>query len=205
MGIRSFHFVAIASVLISIALTIQLIIELNKFQAANFAGAAISIGLLRELGPLTISVAWCARVAALISEEARDYKWKWPTDQLFAENFILPRYLATLAMSVPLGAYGLVIGFITAAVVAPMLGGISINDFLESAWEGIKLKDVLVYFIKLIGANPTIAFFAGCTAGLAARNSESRVATNAVTATFLGCFALNLAITVAAYLFGEPN
>ncbi|MBZ0185522.1 MAG: ABC transporter permease, partial [Candidatus Obscuribacterales bacterium] len=99
MGPGSFHFVAISALVIAIALTLQCVIELKKYQAEDLAGAAISIGLLRELGPLTISIAWCARVAALVSEEAKSMKSRFTTEREFAEKFVLPRYLAALISS----------------------------------------------------------------------------------------------------------
>jgi ABC-type transporter Mla maintaining outer membrane lipid asymmetry permease subunit MlaE len=198
MGQRGFHLVAIASVFVSIALTIQCVTELQKYRGENLAGAAISIGLLRELGPLTVSLAWCARVSAFLAEGAKH--WLDGDLEAFSCNFIAPRYLAALAMSVPLGAYGLLFGFITAALVAPLLGVTSTGDFLESARESIHTQDLVVYFIKLILINPTIGVFAGCAAGwYGRRDSTAPVAANAVTATFLGGYIANLMITIAAF------
>lgn len=199
MGQKGFHLVAVSAVFISIALTIQTVVELQKYNAEDLSGAVISIGLLRELGPLTVSLAWCARVAALLSEEARNYRYK-NSARNFAADFVLPRYLAALTMSVPLGGYGLAIGFITGALFAPLIGVNSTNDFLESARTGIQDKDLVVYFIKLIFVNPTIGVFAGCAAGFAAEDPDAPVAANAVTATFLAGYIANLAVTTVAYL-----
>jgi hypothetical protein len=104
-------------------------------------------------------------------------------------------------MAVPLGAYGLAIGFVTAALVAPLLGVSSTSDFLESARQGIQDKDLVVYFIKLNLVNPTIGVFAGCAAGWYGRgNMAIPVGANAVTATFIAGYMANLLITYAAYL-----
>lgn len=205
MGHDSFHFIAFSSVFIAIALTIQCVIELHKYQAVDISGAAISIGLLREMGPLTISVAWCARVSARISEEARNNRAKWSSDKEFAQNFVLIRMLAALATSVPLGAYGLVIGFVTAALYAPIIGVNSTIDFAESARGAIGDTDIFVYFLKLIAINPAVGVIAGCSAGLGAKDKEMPVAAKAVTYTFLGCYALNLAVTMSAFLEGAPR
>ena len=182
MGQRSFHFVAFAAVFISIALTVQCVIEMQKYRAQDVSGAVIAIGLLRELGPLTVSLAWCARVSALLGFEASKFVG---SDSEFAHRFVFPNYLAALMVSVPLGAYGLLFGFLTAALVAPMLSVSSTADFLESAKIGIQDKDLFVYFLKLILINPTIGVFAGCSAGrLAAADPLAPVGANAVTATF---------------------
>lgn len=199
MGARSFHLVAFAACFVAIALTLECVIELQKYRAQDISGLVISIGLLRELGPLTVSLAWCARVAALVSNEARNYPIDGSLSE-FAQGFVFPRYMAALLMSVPLGGYGLVIGFVTAALVAPLLGVSSSNDFVESARQGLVDKDIAVYFIKLILVNPTIAVFAGCSAGWYARgNIDVPVGANAVTATFLFGYAANLAVTMVAY------
>jgi len=200
MGEKSFHLVALAAVFVSIALTIECVVEMQKYHAQDLSGAMISIGLLRELGPLTVSLAWCARIAALLSNEAKNYAGSDDVGE-FARTFVCPRYLAALAMAVPLGAYGLFFGFITGALVAPLLGVSSTNDFLESARLGIHDKDLVVYFLKLIVVNPTIGVFAGCAAGWYGRGRISVAAgANAVTATFLAGYLANLVVTCGAYL-----
>ena len=205
MGLDSFHFIAVSSLLISVALTIQCVVELQKYQAADISGAAISIGLLRELGPLTISVAWCARVGARISEEARNQRSRFDNDRDFARHFLPVRATAALCMSITLGAYGLAVGFITAALYAPMIGVNSSIDFAEAARIAITDKDIFVYFFKLIAINPLVGVFAGCASGLAARDSDMPVAAKAVTFTFLACYGLNLLITMAAFIEGTPH
>ena len=68
------------------------------------------------------------------------------------------------------------------------------------ATQGIQMKDIIVYFIKLILVNPTVGFFAGCAAGATNNHSNNAAPSNAVTATFIVGFFANLIITYAAYL-----
>jgi hypothetical protein len=111
-------------------------------------------------------------------------------------------------MSVPLGGYGLLIGFVTGALVTPLLTMSTTTQFLDSSRGIIQTKDLVVYFVKLILVNPTIAVFAGCAAGrLAARSGPPEdspaiysAAARAVTATFIGGFAANLVVSLVAYL-----
>lgn len=205
MGIQSFHFVSLSAAVVSICLTIQCVIELQRYQAQDLAGAVISIGLLREIGPLTISMAWCAMVAARVSEDARRHYGQYHSDQSFANDFVMPRYVSAIAMSIPLSAYGLLFGFLTGALFAPLIGVNSTTDFLDSAREAIKDRDLVVYFVKLAFVNPSVAIFAGTVAGMRAKDVSQPVAADAVCATFLTCFSLNLAVTTAAYLTGEPT
>jgi phospholipid/cholesterol/gamma-HCH transport system permease protein len=197
MGIESLPLVGLSAMFVSLALTIQTVIEMQKFSAQDMSGAVISIGLLRELGPLTVSVAWCARVTARLSNEARDFTGG---SAEFAHLFVLPKYLAALCMAMPLGAYGLVIGFLTSALFAPYLGVSSTVDYLEAARHSIREKDLFVYFTKLILVNPTIGVFAGCVFGRYAKGGRAAVCSNAVTAMFITAMFANLLFTYAVYM-----
>ena len=130
IGLESFGLVAVSAVVVAIALLIQCVIELEKFRMHDLAGALISMGLLREIGPLTVGLAWCGRIAHLVSEEARAYITH-NSELEFAQRFILPRYIAALMMAVPLASYGLVIGFLTGAFFAPVLSVSTTGAFLE--------------------------------------------------------------------------
>jgi len=197
MGIQSLPLVGLSAMFVSLALSIQTIIELKNFSAQDMAGMVISIGLLRELGPLTVSVSWCARVAARLCGEARDFKGS-ASD--FVSEFALPKYLAALSMAVPLGAYGLVIGFLTSAIFAPYLGVSSIHDYLSAAKPAIRDKDLFCYFFKLIVLNPTIGVFAGCVFGRYGRGGRAEVCSNAITAMFIAAMFFNLVFTYAMYM-----
>ena len=198
MGLDSFYLVALAAVVVAIALLIQCVIELQKYRVHDLAGAIISIGLLREIGPLTVGLAWCARVSARISEEAYAFTAN-NTELGFAQHFILPRYIAALAMSLPLASYGLVIGFITAALMAPLLSVSTTNDFLESARKALENKDIIVYFLKLTLVFPLVAVFTGSVSGIAKRDDPTKIAADAVTVTFASAFIANLMVTIFMY------
>jgi phospholipid/cholesterol/gamma-HCH transport system permease protein len=198
IGTHSFPLISLAAVFVAIALTIQTVIEMKRFDAQAMAGAAISLGLLRELGPLIVGVAWAARIAAIITEDAREYENA--SDKQFGVEFILPRYLAALLMAIPLSAYGLTIGFVTAAVVAPLLGGVTTGDFIESARLTIKDKDLFVYFFKLILINPTVAVFAAATYGRTENRGTVPTVATVLSATFIIDYLANAIVTYAFYV-----
>jgi ABC-type transporter Mla maintaining outer membrane lipid asymmetry permease subunit MlaE len=152
---------------------------------------------LRELGPLTVSVSWCARVAARLSGEAREFSGN---SRDFVTQFALPKYLAALSMAIPLGAYGLVIGFLTSAFFAPHLGVSSTHDYLSAAKPAIRDKDLFCYFFKLIVINPTIGVFAGCVFGRSGKGGRAEICSNAVTAMFIAAMFFNLVFTYAMYM-----
>jgi len=198
MGVQSLPLVTIASVFVSLALTLQAVLEMRELLTQDLSGAVIAIGLLRELGPLTVSLAWSARVSAYLCEEGRQFGLD-RSDAEYAAKFVLPSYLAGLLMAVPLSAYGLVIGFGTAALFAPTLGVSSSNDFLETARLYIKNKDVVAYFFKLIVVNPTIAVMVGCTFARDSSQPQRYAAAHAVTATFICGFIANWLFTYVLF------
>ncbi len=198
MGPSSFYFVSLSAVVVAISLLIQCVVELQKYKMHDLAGAIISVGLLREVGPLTVGLAWNAKVAARISEEGLTSSTNGNRLD-FARNFILPRYLAALFMSFPLVSYGLVIGFVTAALFAPVLSVSTTNDFLDSAQRAIQNKDIATYFIKLVLVFPFLAVFAGSVSAITGEKSPARVAAQAVTMTFASGFVANLFVTTMMY------
>jgi ABC-type transporter Mla maintaining outer membrane lipid asymmetry permease subunit MlaE len=198
MGLRSLPLISWSSILVSLALTTQVVLEAEKFKAQDMSGAGIAIGLLRELGPLTVGMAWAARTCAYLTETAFAERRK--SDQAFSGDFLAPAYLAAVSSALPLAAYGLVLGFSAAALYAPCIGVSSSADFLESARLAIKDKDIAVYLVKLVLINPTIVIFATCIASLDPIAPRSSVTASAVTWTFLLVFAANLICTWAWYI-----
>ncbi|HEY9760097.1 MAG TPA: ABC transporter permease [Oculatellaceae cyanobacterium] len=198
MGPQSLPLVTFAAIFIALTLTLQAVLEMRQLRTQDLSGAVIAIGLLRELGPLTVSMAWAARVTAHLCAEGR-YFGHERSDSEYATQFVLPNYLAGLCMAVPLSLYGLVVGFLTAAVFAPSLGVSSTNDFLETARLYIQDKDVSTYFIKLVFVNPTLAVLVGSAYGRDHQESQRFASANAVTALFIMGFIVNWFVTDAVF------
>jgi phospholipid/cholesterol/gamma-HCH transport system permease protein len=198
MGPRSLPLITIGSIFISLALTTQVVLEAQRFNAEDVSGAAIAIGLLRELGPLTVGIAWAGRVAAFLTETA--FAERIRSEEGFSGAFLAPAYLAAIAAALPLSAYGLVIGFGSAALFAPLLGVSSSADFMEAARQTIQDKDVGVYILKLAFINPTMVIFATCLASLGNVSYRSSATASAITYVCVLCFIFNLICTWTWYI-----
>lgn len=198
LGVQSLPLIALSAVFIALALTLETVLEMNKYSAQSLSGVVIAQGLLRELGPLTVSLAWAARVTSRVAVEAHE-TCAVMSDFDFAQTFLFPRWLAGVLMAGPLAVYGLVIGFASAAIFAPFLGVSSTTDFLENSRVNINSTDLIVYFCKLVLVNPTIAVLAGCTHGRNARVSSSVAVSEAITRLFIAGFIVNWFITWAVY------
>ncbi len=197
MGLESFPFIALAALFVASSLVIDCVMELQKFNTQDFTGALIALGLLRELGALVVGLGWCAHVAAIVCNQA--LLLNYDQRKTFFVSFVFPRCIAALAMSIPLAVYGLTIGFISGALIAPLLGNTSSIDFFESARTAIGYKDVFIYFIKLCLVNSIIGVLSGCYCGTR-RNADSVFAAGqAVTLTFIWGFFANMILTYCFY------
>jgi phospholipid/cholesterol/gamma-HCH transport system permease protein len=201
MGPGSLPLITFSAVFIALALTTQATLELDKYQAQDMAGPLIAIGLLRELGPLTCSMAWCAQVAVCLCGETAEVCQSGGGENDFGTTFILPRYLAALAAGLGLSAFGLVIGFTAAAAYAPLIGVSSSADFLETARLSIQDKDICVYFVKLVLINPTLAFLVGCSCGRSAAANTPLSLAKTVAALFIFGAIVNYLVSALTYLF----
>lgn len=202
LGPRSLPLIVISAIFISLALTIESVLETTRYGAQDTSGAVISIGLLRELGPLTVSIFWAARVCTLLAYDAKQYvQSKGSRD--FVEIFVFPRLIAGLLMAIPLAAYGLVFGFATAAIYSPSLGVSSSEEFLEIARVTIKLKDIICYFVKLIFLNPICAVIVGSAVGLYSEDDGGTTASHAVSVMFIYAVIANLVCTWLMYPLGS--
>jgi phospholipid/cholesterol/gamma-HCH transport system permease protein len=200
MGLESVPLVTLSAIFIGIALTLSTVMELQRYGITDMSGTVITPLLLRELGPLTVSIAWCARVAARLANEAQNFDTNG-NDAEFARNFMLVRLLAGYFVALPLSAYGLVIGYIASAAFAPSLGVSSMSDFMESSREVVTNRDLTVYFVKLLLINPTIAIFCGSLFGRIATKEDGFTApSRAVTAVFLAGYLANAAFSLAVYM-----
>lgn len=197
MGLGGLPLIALCAIFISCALCVQTVVELQKFGAEDLAGTVITVGLLRELGALTVSAFWGARTASVIAQQARGHS---QAGNDVDPGFFLPRYLAAITAGGLLCAYGLVIGLLAAAFAAPFLGVSSSFDFMEAARSVVQNKDVAVYLVKLHLVAPTVAVLAGCVAGNSRTKTPAAIADRAVTYTCCITALCNLVITLAVYI-----
>ncbi|MBY0551418.1 MAG: ABC transporter permease [Candidatus Obscuribacterales bacterium] len=196
MGVDSVNLVTTSAVFVSVALTTQIVVELQRYGAQSASGALIAVGLLRELGSMTVGMIWAARMAAFLSEDTITLL----RERELTAEFFATRYIAALASSLPLSVYGMVFGFAAATLYAPLIGVGSTSDFLEAGRQAINTKDLSVYFIKLVLVNPTVVLLTSMGVAFEYRDCPERAGAEAVTGACLGVFIVNLFVTLAFYL-----
>jgi phospholipid/cholesterol/gamma-HCH transport system permease protein len=200
IAFQSIGLISLAALFVGAPLCLETVVELQHFEAQDYAGAVISIGLLRELGPLIVGLAWVGWLTAKIMADIDSYPeiGKPESGDNFAGQFILPRYLAALVMALPLSTYGLAIGFVVGALVAEALGHTTASAFYSGARMAIHNKDLVAYFAKLVLINPTIAVFTACSYGFDRSQNAGKTA-NALIAAFITTFIANCLLTAAMF------
>jgi phospholipid/cholesterol/gamma-HCH transport system permease protein len=196
----SITLIVLAALFVGAALSLQTVVELQNFEAQDYAGSVISIGLLRELGPLTVGLAWAGWLTAKIMADMESVSSTFPvaSKQIFARQFIAPRYLAALSMALPLATFGLAVGFLVGALTAASVGVTTTNTFFGAARMVIHNKDLAAYFLKLVLINPTIAVFTACAYGFN-NHTPGKATADALMAAFITTFIANFLLTAAMF------
>jgi phospholipid/cholesterol/gamma-HCH transport system permease protein len=126
IGVRALPMAALTSFSIGLTLAMQAASELRKMGVLTFVPDLVSVSLLRELGPLLISVIVIGRSGSAVTAELGTMKVSEEIEALevMAINpvryLVVPRVLAMLIMLPALTVFGNCVG---------MVGGWSISHF----------------------------------------------------------------------------
>jgi len=169
-GYSTLPIVSILSFFIGAVLALQSGISLQNFGAKQLIGTLVGESLVRELGPLMVSILLAGRVASAITAELASMKVYQEVDALVTMNIpperflVLPRLLAVLFYMPILTIVGIVIGWFGGAVVCEYVGFIgvdaaqyfhSLTQFLTitKIFDGLIKSEIFGFSIILIACN----------------------------------------------------
>jgi phospholipid/cholesterol/gamma-HCH transport system permease protein len=169
-GYSTLPIVSILSFFIGAVLALQSGISLQNFGAKQLIGTLVGESLVRELGPLMVSILLAGRVASAITAELASMKVYQEIDALVTMNIpperflVLPRLLAVLCYMPILTIVGIVIGWFGGAVVCEYVGFIgvdaaqyfhSLTQFLTitKIFDGLIKSEIFGFSIILIACN----------------------------------------------------
>ena len=169
-GYATLPIVSILSFFIGAVLALQSGISLQNFGAKQLIGTLVGESLVRELGPLMVSILLAGRVASAITAELASMKVYQEVDALVTMNIpperflVLPRLLAVLFYMPILTIVGIVIGWFGGAVVCEYVGFIgvdaaqyfhSLTQFLTitKIFDGLIKSEIFGFSIILIACN----------------------------------------------------
>lgn len=161
LGVQSFSIVLITAVFIGMVLAIQTAYTLEAFGAKLYVGQVVSLSMVRELGPVLISLMVGGRVGAGITAEIGSMKVTEQIDALRAlgadpvKKLVVPRLLAFLFMLPLLVLLADGLGILGGYLISTLELNISGRFYLAAVFKILKLQDVF----SGIGKTFFFAFF----------------------------------------------
>jgi phospholipid/cholesterol/gamma-HCH transport system permease protein len=207
MGNRSVPIVVLTAFFAGGLMTLQSGSFVTKFGAAGLAGWGAGYAVLREIGPILISLMFSGRVGANNTAELATMTVTEQLDGLRAlaidpvRFLVVPRVLAMVVMLVALTAIGDLVALTGAAIVGRLMLGIEWSTMFHSFADNLKPYDFLHGIYKSIAFGAAIAM-SSCYFGVTVRGGAvgvGRAVNAAVVAAAVSIMLLDFFLT---YLLG---
>jgi phospholipid/cholesterol/gamma-HCH transport system permease protein len=154
IGVGSLTIVVLTGFFTGGVLTLQTFPTLAFYGAQSQTGRLVAISLVRELGPVLTALMVTGRVGSAIAAELGSMTVSQQIDAMRAlgtdpiRKLVGPRLIALLISLPMLTVIADVVGIGGGGVVATMLYGLSIDQFMTSVREGITSDDIIGGVIK---------------------------------------------------------
>src|SRR5215467_8501005 len=176
---------------------------LQRFGSVSLIGQLVSLGMVRELGPLITGLMVAGRNASgmaselgsMIVTEQIDAMRALGTDPL--KKLVTPRVVATVIMLFFLTILGDLLGLIGGNIVANLLLGLNSHEYWSNAWQTLVFSDVFMGLFKPIVFGFIIATI-GCYYGLSTKGGTQgvgRATTEAVVAAMILIIVVDVFVT----------
>jgi phospholipid/cholesterol/gamma-HCH transport system permease protein len=148
LGVQSFSIVLITAVFIGMVLAIQTAYTLEAFGAKLYVGQVVSLSMVRELGPVLISLMVGGRVGAGITAEIGSMKVTEQIDALRAlgadpvKKLVIPRLVGFMIMLPILVLLADGLGILGGFLISTLELNISGRFYLSAVFKILKLQDV---------------------------------------------------------------
>ena len=156
IGARSASIVALVGLFTGMVLGLQLYYVMNKFGAVGFLGTAVSLSLIRELGPVLTAIMITARAGSAMTAEIGIQRISEQIDALYTMRIdplgylISPRIAAALISFPILTAFFDLIGILGGYLSGVILMGANPGAYLYRMDASVEWLDVRGGFIKSI-------------------------------------------------------
>lgn len=180
--------VSLIGILIGLILAYISAVQLVKFGAAVYVANLVSVAIVREMGPVMISIIMAGRTGASYAAEIGSMKVSQEVDAMRAlgispmEYLVLPRMLA-LTLSMPmLVLYGSILGVLCGAFISNAAFEISYATYFNQVRGAVSFSSLFSGLFKSMVFGGLVAF-AGTWRGMQSGSSSAevgRVTTSAV-------------------------
>lgn len=156
IGVDSLSVVILSGVFTGMVMGLQGYYSLRKFNAENFLGSAVALGILRELGPVLSAFMVTGRTGSAMAAELASMKVTEQIDALYSmavnpiQYLVTPRIIAGLISMPLLTAIFDIVAIYGAYVVGVQLLGVSSGSYFSGMELSVVFKDVLSGFLKSV-------------------------------------------------------
>lgn len=185
------------------ALALNSATSLSRFGATTVIGQLVSIGIVRELGPVLAGLVVAGRNASgmaselgsMIVTEQIDAMRALGTDPI--KKLVTPRVVATVFMMFFLTILGDFMGLLGGSFVATMLLGLDSHEYWSNAWQTLVFSDVFMGLSKPLVFG-FIVSTVGCYYGLSTKGGTQgvgRATTEAVVSAMILIIVVDVFVT----------
>jgi phospholipid/cholesterol/gamma-HCH transport system permease protein len=209
IGVGSLPIVALTGFFTGGALAQNSASSLQRFGSLSLIGQLVSLGMVRELGPVITGLMVAGRntsgmaseLGSMVVTEQIDAMRALGTDPM--KKLVAPRVGATVFMLFFLTVISDFLGVAGGAVVSNWYFGVDWHQYFSSAWQILVFQDVLMGLVKPVLFGFIIATV-GCYHGLSARGgtqgvgraTTQAVVVSAILIIVVDFFVLRLTMTV---------
>jgi len=154
LGVDSLFITLVLATVAGMIISLQVAVEMAKQGAGSYVGMLVVLCLVRELGPVIASFSVISLIGSSMASEIASMK---VTEQVDAMKIlhvdpiyylILPRIIAGITMVPLLVILGNTLGVLGGMVVSYYAADINMHTYLDSVWQGLKIKDLSVSLLK---------------------------------------------------------
>ncbi len=189
-GVNALPIVALIGFLIGLIMAFQAAMPMRKFGAEIYAADLVAISTLRELGPLMTAIVLAGRSGSAFAAEIGTMKVNEEVNALTTMGLspfrflVLPRVVATVAMTPLLTVFTNLCGLIGGAVVLVIMG-FPLVTYANQVSGAVGMADLLGGLAKAVVFGVLVAG-AGCLKGLQTKTGASAVGESTTRAVVAG-------------------
>ena len=153
-GIRTLPVITVVSLFTGMILSLQVGLELARFNQEMYLGAAVMLTLVREMAPFSCGICLAAMVGSAIAAELGTMKVNDEIDALTIMGIspmrflAAPRILALVLMAPLLSFYCCIMGTVGGGLVASTQLNVDFGQYMVSAMSMAVTKDLFVGLVK---------------------------------------------------------
>jgi phospholipid/cholesterol/gamma-HCH transport system permease protein len=203
VGFGSLPIVLAACFFTGAALALNSASSLERFGAITVIGQLVSVGIVRELGPVLAGLVVAGRNASGMASELGSMVVTEQIDAMRAlgtdpmKKLVTPRVASTIVMLFFLTILGDFLGLIGGAFVVRLVLRLDTHQYWSSTWQTLEFSDVFTGLTKPIVFGFIVATI-GCYYGLSTRGGTQgvgRATTQAVVTSMILIIAVDVFIT----------